>query len=41
MRLIAKEEEGIGKTNDEELEEYEAPKPPIIKLTLGIVSLSS
>ncbi|KIR53782.1 hypothetical protein I315_03908 [Cryptococcus gattii Ru294] len=35
LRLIAKEEEGVEKTNDEELEEYEAPKPAI-KLTLGI-----
>ncbi|KIR69238.1 hypothetical protein I314_00344 [Cryptococcus bacillisporus CA1873] len=34
LRLIAKEE-GLEKTNDEELEEYEAPKPAI-KLTLGI-----
>ncbi|KAE8541330.1 hypothetical protein D1P53_002689 [Cryptococcus gattii VGV] len=35
LRLIAKEEEGVEKTNDEELEEYEASKPAI-KLTLGI-----
>nr|KIR48460.1 hypothetical protein I312_02306 [Cryptococcus bacillisporus CA1280] len=34
LRLFAKEE-GLEKTNDEELEEYEAPKPAI-KLTLGI-----
>ncbi|WVO20619.1 uncharacterized protein IAS62_001918 [Cryptococcus decagattii] len=29
LRLIAKEEEEMEKTNDEELEEYEAPKPAI------------
>lgn len=40
LRLIAKEEGEVGKINDGELEEYEAPKPAI-KLTLGIVSLPS
>lgn len=35
-----KEEEGVEKKNDEELEEYEAPKP-LIKHTLGTVSLPS
>lgn len=41
LRLIfAKEEGGVEKTNEEELEEYEAPKPAI-KLTLGIVNLPS
>lgn len=40
LRLIVKEEEGVEKTNDEELEEYEAPKP-LIKHTLGIVNLPS
>lgn len=39
LRLIEKEGEAR-KINDEELEEYEAPKPAI-KLTLGIVSLLS